>query len=302
MKTSLRAETGAKLSVLLSMAIWGSVGIFVRYIPLPSSVIALARGVIGLAFLLLVVLLRAQRVDFAAIRRNLPVLCISSVALGANWILLFEAYRFTTVATATLCYYFAPILLIVASPILLKEKLSRRKVLCVVVALVGMVFVSGVAEGGLPGRDEALGIAFGLLAAVLYATVVLMNKKMRDIAAFDRTMTQLGLSAVVLLPYILLTENLSTLQVDAMGIALLAVVGVVHTGIAYALYFGALDRLKAQTAAIFSYVDPVLAIVFSALLLREPLTIYSVIGAVLILGSALVSELPERKRSDSTGR
>ena len=295
MNTTLRAETGAKLSVLLSMAIWGSVGIFVRYIPLPSSVIAFSRGVIGLTFLLLLVLLRKQKVGFAAIRGNLPVLCISSAALGANWILLFEAYRFTTVATATLCYYFAPILLIVASPLLLKEKLSRRKVICVLVALVGMVFVSGVAEGGLPGRNEALGILFGLLAAVLYATVVLMNKKMRAIAAFDRTMTQLGLSAVVLLPYILLTEDLSAMHLDAAGLALLAVVGILHTGVAYALYFGALDRLKAQTAAIFSYIDPVLAIVLSALLLKEPLTIYRVIGAVLILGSALVSELPEKK-------
>lgn len=295
MKISLRAETGAKLSVLLSMAIWGSVGIFVRYIPLPSSVIAFARGVIGLAFLLLVVLVRKKGVNFAAIRSNLPLLCISSVALGANWILLFEAYRFTTVATATLCYYFAPILLIVASPLLLKERLSAKKVICVLVALVGMVFVSGVAEGGLPGRDEALGILFGLMAAVLYATVVLMNKKMKAIAAFDRTMTQLGLSAVVLLPYILLTENIAAMQADAKAIVLLAVVGILHTGVAYALYFGALDRLKAQTAAIFSYIDPVLAIVLSALLLKEPLTVYSVIGAVLILGSALVSELPEKK-------
>ena len=295
MNTTLRAETGAKLSVLLSMAIWGSVGIFVRYIPLPSSVIAFSRGVIGLLFLLLLVLLRKQKVGFAAIRGNLPVLCISSVALGANWILLFEAYRFTTVATATLCYYFAPILLIVASPILLKERLSVKKVICVLVALVGMVFVSGVAEGGLPGRDEALGILFGLMAAVLYATVVLCNKKMKAIAAFDRTMTQLGLSAVVLLPYILLTENVSSMQADAKAIVLLLVVGVLHTGVAYALYFGALDRLKAQTAAIFSYMDPVLAIILSALLLKEPLTLYSILGAVLILGSALVSELPEKK-------
>lgn len=297
MRTTQGAETGAKLSVLLSMAIWGSVGIFVRYIPLPSSVIAFARGLIGALFLLFVVLVRKKGIGWQSVKRNLLILCVSSVALGANWILLFEAYRFTTVATATLCYYLAPIFLILASPLVLREKFSKRKLLCVLVALVGMVFVSGVAKGGLPGRNEAMGIVLGVGAAVLYATVVLLNKRLQSISAFDRTMTQLGLSAVVLTPYILLTEQVSALSFDSRTVILLLVVGVVHTGVAYALYFGALDRLKAQTAAIFSYVDPVIAVILSAVLLRERMDVFTILGAVLILGSALVSELPERKKA-----
>lgn len=300
-KNQTSAEIAAKgtgqatLQMILSMVIFGTIGIFVRHIPLSSGVIACVRGIVGVLFLLLVAALKKSHISGTAIRKNLIPLAISGVALGTNWILLFEAYRYTTVATATLCYYLAPVVVVLASAAMLGEKLTIKKVLCVLCALVGMVFVSGVAESGVPALAELTGVLFGMAAAVLYATVVLLNKKITDISANDRTIVQLGITAVVLLPYILLTENVAAISLKLTEILLLIVVGVVHTGVAYALYFNSIRSLKAQTAAMFSYIDPVVAILLSGLFLAEPMGIYGVIGAVMILGSAWVSELPDKR-------
>lgn len=291
----------AMLQMILSMVIFGTIGIFVRHISLSSGVIAWMRGIVGVLFLLTVSALRKKPISVGAIRKNAVLLGISGVALGANWILLFEAYRHTTVATATLCYYLAPILVVLASVVVLREKLTVKKGICALCALVGMVFVSGVIEGGAPDFSELTGVFLGMAAAVLYATVVLLNKKITGISANDRTIVQLGITAVILLPYILLTENVAKISLKPMEIILLIVVGVVHTGVAYALYFHSIGSLKAQTAAMFSYIDPVMAIVLSGVFLAEPMGVYGVIGAVLILGSACVSELPG-KRADRVKR
>ncbi len=285
----------AKLELITSMTIFGTIGIFVRYIPLPSGVIALTRGVIGMAFLLLVTVVARRRLSFTQIRQNFFYLALSGAALGINWILLFEAYHHTTVATATLCYYLAPIFVIVVSPFLLKEKLTVRKVLCVVVALLGMVFVSGILKTGITKASELKGILLGIGAAAFYTCVVLLNKKIADIAAYDKTIVQLGVSAFVMLIYSVMMGDFKNLTLEVTPLILLIVVGVLHTGMAYALYFGSMKDLKAQTVALFSYIDPVVAILLSALFLKEPLDEYGVIGAILVLGATLISELPERR-------
>lgn len=270
------------------MIIFGSIGIFVRYISLPSGTVAAVRGVIGTLFLVLVTV--KQHNLSSELKSKLPLLCISGVCIGVNWILLFEAYRYTTVAAATLCYYMAPVLVIAASPIVLRERLTFGKIACALAAVLGMVFVSGVMSDGLSGGSDMRGIAFGLSAAAVYAAVVLMNKRAGDIPAFDMTVVQLGSAAVVLVPYTLLTEDISSEMVNVKTVLLLFVVGIVHTGFAYALYFSAIKELKAQTAAIFSYIDPLTAVLLSAVLLKEPLGIDIIIGGVLIIGSAVFSE------------
>ena len=290
-------ENLSKLKIAVSMFLFGTIGIFVRHIGLPSSVIALARGIVGMAFLVLVLAVRRSSLDWKAVRQNLLWLLLSGAALGFNWILLFESYRYTSVAISTLCYYMAPILVILVSPVLLKEALSKKKLLCVLAALAGMVCISGVLRSGIPSAGELRGILLGLAAAVLYACVVLLNKQIHDIGAYDKTILQLGISAVTLLPYCLLTVEPASVQPDAVALAMLLLVGVVHTGVTYLLYFGALDYISGQTAAIMSYVDPVVAVLASGLVLREPMAMSEGIGAVLILGAALISETDlKRKR------
>ena len=289
----------AKLELIASMFIFGTIGIFVRHIPLPSSMIALVRGFVGAFFVLLFVYLKKSKPDKAAIKKNFVMLALSGAFIGINWILLFESYHYTTVATATLCYYMQPIFVILASPFLLKEKLTVKKVACVVVALIGMVFVSGVLQTGIPALSEAKGILYGLGAACFYASVVLMNKKITEINAYDKTIMQLGMGAIVLSPYVMLTQDFGSAATSMTPSlwALLLFVGLVHTGVAYALYFDSMKELKAQTLAIFSYIDPIVAIILSALLLKENMGLYGVIGAVLVLGSTFISEMPEKERN-----
>lgn len=160
----------------------------------------------------------------------------------------------------------------------------------VIVAFLGMVLVSGVLRIGIPSPGELKGVLFGLGAAVFYACVVLLNKKISLSSPFDRTIFQLGLAAMILLPYTFLTEDVSGISFTGIQVILLAVTGVIHTGIPYALYFSSVKVLPAQTAALFSYIDPVLAIILSALVLHEPIGIYETVGAILILGAAYYSE------------
>jgi drug/metabolite transporter (DMT)-like permease len=286
-------DMNGKLKILTSMAIFGTIGIFVRFIPLPSAVIAFCRGVLGCLFLLAFMMLTKKKLSLPDIKQNLWRLVISGAAIGINWILLFEAYRYTTVAIATICYYLAPAFMTLASP-LVGEKLTAKKLGCIVVAMIGMVFVSGVFQGSEGG--SLAGVLLGIGAALFYASVILINKTLSPIGAYDRTLCQLGTASLVIVPYLLIAGGISFTGMTTMGWIMLIIVGIVHTGIAYTLYFGAIRDVNAQTAAILSYLDPVLSILLSALILRESLDVFSIIGAVLILGSALYSELPGRKK------
>ncbi len=291
----MNSTNAAKCKVIFSMFLYGTIGIFVRYIPLPSATVSMFRGMVGAPFLLLLLWLRKSKISWQAMKENFARLCLLGTMLGVNWIFLFEAYRYTSVATATLCYYLAPILIVAVSPFVFREKMTLKKLLCIAVALVGMVFVSGVAENGIPARRELRGILLGVGAAVLYAAIVVNNKKLRNISAYDRTIAQLVISAVVLLPYNLISGNLESISFAPVTVVLLVIVGVVHTGLSYYLYFGAMEKLDAQTLAILSYIDPAVAVLLSALVLREQVGIFDIAGAVLILGSAAVSEYTPRK-------
>lgn len=283
-------HTGSRNMLIMSMCIFGTIGILRRYIPLSSSLVALVRGIIGSVFLLLVCLISKRALNRDAMKQHILLLALSGAAIGFNWILLFEAYNYTSVATATLCYYLAPILVIIASPFVLKEKLTRKKLLCAIAALAGMVLVSGVCEAGFSGVTELKGILFGLGAAVLYASVILMNKKMPGVPSYDKTIFQLSLASIALLPYVLLTENWSSIALTPVALALLLVAGILHTGIAYWMYFGSMDCLPSHSVALLSYIDPILAIFLSVLLLKEPMSVSAGIGAVMILGAAYISE------------
>lgn len=281
---------GARLKLIVAMGIFGTVGIFVDMIPLQSGLIALCRAVLGLAFLLLVILAGKQRLCFATIRKNLLVLLLSGICLGANWVLLFEAIRYSGVAVATACYYLAPAFLLLCSP-LIGEKLTAKKLLCVGVALAGMVLVSGVLQG--PG-DINVGVFIGVGAAVLYTSVVVLNKKLKGLTDYEKTSSQLLVAAVVLLPYVLFSGGMDFTPLNLNTGLILLMVGIIHTGVAYWLYFGSVSNLPAQTVALFSYLDPVIALFCSWVILQQPFDPWMALGAGLILGSTLYSQLTDK--------
>lgn len=292
------------LMFVTSALVFGTIGIFRRFIPVSSSLLAFFRGVIGSLFLLGFLKLKNRPFRHGLAKKTVRLLIVSGAFIGLNWVFLFEAYNYTSVATATLCYYMEPAIVTLLSPIFFKERLTPKKLICIAVSVAGMIFVSGVADSGIPAPSELKGILFGLGAACLYSAVVIMNKKLPGIDTYEKTVIQLLSAAAVMIPYILLldrgalagmSEIFSGASAGGTGspaavLLFIAVVGIVHTGICYAMYFGGMEGLSTQTVAILSYLDPVTALILSFAFLHEPVTVWGLIGAGMILAAALVSE------------
>lgn len=283
-----------KLGIIISMLIWGSIGIFVKYINFTSSQIALVRAILGSIFLIIFSMISKESLSKEKIKSNLLVLICCGICLGFNWIFLFQAYHYTTVSTATICYYLAPIIVMFLSPFLLKEKLNSVKVCCIVAAMIGMLCIVGIDKSSI-GENNMVGILYGLSAACFYTGVVILNKFLKGISGRDSAIVQLSVSAIFLLPYVIFTEKISLVGVSSQSIILLLVLGVVHTGIAYLLYFTVIQKIESQTVAIYSYVDPISAIFMSAIILNESMSLLQIIGGILILGSTFISEVYSNK-------
>ena len=282
---------------IASMLIFGTIGIFRRTIPLPSAFLAFARGILGGLFLMGFVRMRGKKAASGMPGRTMGRLALTGAMIGINWMLLFEAYNYTTVAVATLCYYMQPTIVMLVSPLLFRERLTGKKAVCAAISLMGMALVSGViGEGGGAGGD-ARGILLGLGAAAFYAGVIIMNKKTQGADPYQRTTVQLLAAGVVMIPYLLATNGFSGIAMDGRTMLLLATVGIVHTGIAYVMYFGSMGGMSVHSIAVLSYIDPVAALLFSAALLREPLQPLNIVGAVMIIGSAMVSELGQGREA-----
>ena len=278
------------IMIVASMLIFGTSGLFRRYIPCSSSFLAFVRGILGGLLLLAFTRINKMSTGEKLPRQTVTWLAVSGSVIGINWMLLFEAYNHTTVAVATLCYYMQPTIVMLVSPLLFRERLTKRKAICAVIAVIGMVLVSGVTEGGGNGAGNLKGVLLGLGAAVCYASVIIMNKKITGVDAYRKTTIQLLCAGLVMVPYMLLTGGIDGAGFNTTAVILLLVVGVIHTGFAYVLYFGSMDGLKAQSIAMLSYIDPVTALLLSALVLREPLSAAGVVGAIMILFSAILAE------------
>ena len=285
----------ARWMLMASMFIFGTLGPFVRNIGVSSGELALYRAVLAAVMIGLFLLITRQKIDFSSIKKELVLLLISGVAMGFNWILLFEAYKYTTVSVATLSYYFAPVIVTAVCPILFKEKMTAKQIVCFVMSTIGLVMITGIGEGSKEGKD-LIGIAFGLGAAALYATVVLLNKFIKKVEGIHRTFLQFLAAVVVLIPYVAFTGGVTLNVLNATGWVCLLIVGVVHTGVNYCIYFSSLKELPGQKAAILSYIDPLVAVLISVLVLKESMTLWQLLGGALILGFTLWNELPDKKK------
>ena len=280
----------SKIQFLLSMIFFGTIGVFVRYIDLSSSEIALLRGLIGSLFLTTVMFMMKKNISWALVKVNALVLLLSSIALGGNWIFLFQAYKHTTISNAALSYYFAPVIVLILSPLVLKEKLSAKKIICIGVAMLGLLFIVG--NGGLStsGLDDLIGIGYGLMAAVFYASLMLLNKFIQNMDGLETTLLQLGTATILLMPYVFFTEGFGILEVSSSSIPFILILGIVHTGIGFLLFFSGMKKLKGQSIAALSYADPITSLMISAIILQEQMTFVQILGGVLLLGSTFVSE------------
>ena len=278
----------ARFEIVFSMAAFGTIAVFVRNIGLPSGEVALYRAVIAALALFLWQLCTRQTVRWQDVKKELPLLFVSGAAMSVNWILLFEAYKYTTVAMATLSYYFAPVIVTVASTVLFWEKLTGKQISCFVMSTLGLVMVIGVSGGG--GSHDLFGILLGLGAAVFYASVVLINKSIRHVSGLNRTFMQFLAAVLVMTPYISMTGGSHLGSLDINGAVNLMVVGVFHTGICYCMYFSSLRYLKGQEASILSYIDPVVAVIISVAVLHEAVSPLQAAGGFMILGFTVLNE------------
>lgn len=283
-----------RLMLVLSMTIFGTLGLFVRNIPVSSAELALYRAILAAVLIGLYLLVTRQKLPFSKIKREVPLLLLSGGAMGINWILLFEAYKYTTVSVATLSYYFAPVLVTVICPILFREKLTGKQILCFTMSTVGLVLITLTGESG--GTKMPVGILFGLGAAVFYATVIVLNKFIKNVGGIHRTFLQFLAAIMVLIPYVTLTGKVSLWRMDSIGWINLLIVGLVHTGITYCLYFSSLKELPGQKAAILSYIDPLVAVMVSVIFLQENMTLLQVLGGALILGFTLWNEISPKQK------
>ncbi len=280
----------ARLMLIISMVIFGTIGLFVRYIPLASGEIALYRAVLATILIGGYMLVTKQKIPFKSIKKELPILLFSGMAMGINWILLFEAYRYTTVSVATLSYYFAPVIVTVVCPFLFKEKLTVKQIVCFIMSTLGLVLIVGVGGFG-QGSSDIKGILFGLGAAAFYATVILLNKFIKGVAGIPRTLLQFVAAIIILVPYVAITGGFHVGELAGIGLGSLLFVGLVHTGVTYCLYFSSLKELPGQKAAVLSYIDPLVSVLVSVLILQEKMTAMQVVGGLLILGFTLWNEI-----------
>lgn len=290
----MKKDLKPRLLLISSMAIFGTLAPFVRNIPISSGELALYRAVMASVLIAAVLLITRQKIPFSLIKKQIPLLLVSGIAIGVNWILLFEAYKHTTVSVATLSYYFAPVLVTLICPVLFKEKLTAKQILCFVLSTAGLVLITGIGQAG--DGNHLVGILFGLGAAVFYATAVLLNKFIQNVDGLHRTLLQFLAASVVLLPYVLLTSGITLGNVDGTGWISLLIVGVIHTGLTYCMYFTALKDLPGQKAAILSYIDPLVAVLISVTVLNETMTPWQIVGGALILGFTLWNEMPARSK------
>lgn len=283
---------------ITAVVLYGTIGLFLRHVSIPSEIVAMCRGIIGSAFILSYLKSRKQHLDWKAIRRNMKWLLIAGICLGLNWVFLFAAYMQTTVAVASLCNYMAPITVILIAPLALRERLDKRKLPCVAAAFIGIVLVSGVWNGSV---GSVSGVVMGLAAAVCFVVIVICNRKLREIPALDKTVIQLAISAVTILPYVLVRNLDSPLEWDAQSVLIILILGLLHTGIAYCLYFSGMGSLPVQTVAILGYLEPVVSVLCSAFFLHEAMGAAGWIGAVLIIGATIVSESMKEVENDIPG-
>ncbi len=284
--------------LITSMIIFGTIGIFVRNIEVTSGELALYRAILATLLIGVFLLVTKQKIPFKNIKKEIPLLLISGMAMGINWILLFEAYKYTTVSIATLSYYFAPVIVMIACPILFKEKLTIKEIICFIISTIGIVMITGTTDSS--GNNNLIGILFGLGAACFYATVIILNKFIKKVEGIHRTFLQFLSAIIILIPYVLMTSGINLGNLNSKGWIFLLIVGLIHTGVTYCMYFSSLKELPGQKAAILSYIDPLVAVVISVTILSEKMTFWQALGGILILGFTLINEITPKANKNKT--
>jgi len=279
------------LKVVIAMAVFGSIGVFVKNIQLPSMEIAFLRSAVASIMLICWGIIARKRKSkdgntdknkLFENKKNLYLLIGSGAALGINWFFVFQAYKYTTLSNANLVYYFSPVFVILFSPVLFKEKLTKVKVVCVLVAITGLALIlfNQPQNTGI-NYNHLLGVGYALMGGSLYAVIIFLNKKIEGIPGADRTVVQISAAALVLLPFIIYRNAIHITSFKMLSLIL--IVGIFHTAFGLSLYFSAMEQVKAQNIALLSYIDPISAVIWGVVIFGDKMNTFQIIGGLFIL-------------------
>jgi len=283
----------AYVKYILALLLFGLNGIVASYISLNSYEIVLLRTAIGGLLLLGVFLASKRKPRGARNKKDLLYLAISGAAMGASWMFLYEAYTQIGVGVATLAYYCGPVLVMAIAPIVFREKITVAKGIGFLLVLAGMYLVN---RQALERSGLSWGLLCGIMAAVMYVVMVVANKKAKSITGLENALLQLAFGFVVVAVFTVLRQGL-TLTIAPQDVLPVLVLGVVNTGIGCYLYFSAIPQLPAQSVAICGYLEPVSALLFASVILRERLAGWQWVGTVLVIGGAAFGELYRRRKT-----
>jgi RarD protein len=286
-----------KIKLISAMLIYGSIGIFVRQIKLPAIHIAFLRACVGSCFLLTLAFIKDINIIKNIFQKKMLIYLCSGALLGINWYFLFKAFEYTTISSAILIYYLAPIIVIGLSPFILSEPLTGFKVLCMILALIGLflVILDPTSISTL-NTENFMGIIYALAAAIFYASVILINKRSTVAGDLEITIVQLLSAAGALIPILIIQGETINLDLLRPSLWQLLTLGILHTGIAYLLYFSSIKVLEGQTVAVYCYIDPISTMVFATLFLGEQLSLLQITGGILILSASYLIDKPRGKK------
>ena len=282
----------ATLKIIISMLLYGTIPYFVTLANMPSAHTAFFRTLFGSAFLMLFIILTKHKINFNALKKNCVKLAVSGAFMGLNWVSLFESYRYISTSVSTIIYYLAPVMVLVLAPFLLKEKLSVSKIVGVCIALVGVILLN---QNSSPSSVVTIGLILAFISAILYASIILINKKVKGVDGLDSTLVQLLVACIVLFVYMTVTSQLNISFASTTSFITIVILGIVHTGIAYCLYFSAISYVNAQMIALYSYIDPLVVILVSTIFLDESMSFIQVVGAILIFMGAIFGQFYKSK-------
>lgn len=281
------------IKYILALILFGSNGIVASFIQLESYQIVLCRTLIGGLFLSLRLLISKKKPSFFKMKKSLVMLVLSGTAMGLSWILLFESYRLVGVSVATLAYYCGPVLVIMISPYVFREKLKISTIAGFFIVVLGMVLVN---RADIAHSTISPGLIYGILSACLYAAMVIFNKKATGIEGLENSTIQLVVGCISVILFIALRgQRLSAIPQGSLFPLLF--LGIINTGIGCYLYFSSIPKLSAQSVSILGYLDPLSALLFSSVILSERMNKLQWLGAFLILGGAALGELLGKNKS-----
>ncbi len=281
---------------IFALLLFGSNGIVASFIDLSSQNIVLLRTLIGSILLIAIFFLSGGRLTFYKYKKQFAFLTISGIAMGTSWMFLYEAYARIGVSIASLLYYCGPVIVMVLSPLLFNERLTVNKVLGFLAVVVGVVLING---NAFDGNGDVLGVVCGLLSALMYAFMVICNKKATDIVGLESSTLQLTIAFLTVAVFVGIKQGYA-MQIETNSILPILILGLLNTGIGCYFYFSSIGKLKVQTVAICGYLEPLSAVLFSVIFLKETMLLLQIMGAVLIIGGAMIGEPVKLKRTKSS--